>query len=91
MYVDITCPSCKAVHAINHLLLLTIEEGRNLKCGSCKHVFWQAYSEDLPESKLMEDDMGNVYEDDHAWEFNDAFADAAYQKKKLDKGPINML
>ena len=58
----ISCPSCKKKFQINGTLVL--EDGRNLQCGSCKHVwFYKSENEDSSLLTLNEDLINNEIKD----------------------------
>ena len=58
----ITCPSCKKKFQIDTTLVS--EEGRDLQCGSCKHVwFYKAQNEFSSTLTLNEDLINNEIKD----------------------------
>jgi predicted Zn finger-like uncharacterized protein len=58
----ITCPNCNKKFQINSTLVP--EEGRDLQCGSCKHVwFYKAQNEDSSLLTLNEDLIYNEIKD----------------------------
>ena len=58
----ISCPSCKKKFQINGTLVP--EDGRNLQCGSCKHVwFYKSENEDSSLLTLNEDLINNEIKD----------------------------
>ena len=53
----ITCPNCKKNFKIdNHLLP---KEGRELKCGSCDHVWFYKIEDDRSKPQPLDDDIFN--------------------------------
>ena len=58
----ISCPNCKKKFQINGTLVPV--EGRNLQCGSCKHVwFYKSEIEDSSLLTLNEDLINNEIKD----------------------------
>ena len=58
----ISCPNCKKKFQINGTLVPV--EGRNLQCGSCKHVwFYKSENEDSSLLTLNEDLINNEIKD----------------------------
>ena len=58
----ISCPNCKKKFQIDATLVP--EEGRDLQCGSCKHVwFYKAENENSPPLTLNEDLVNNEIKD----------------------------
>ena len=82
----VTCPNCKKKFQIDATLLP--EEGRDLQCGSCSHVwFYKAENEKSSPLTLSEDFVNNQITD------NLAKKDSEYKndnnQKSIQEKPIN--
>ena len=53
----ITCPSCKKKFNID--INLIPDEGRDLQCGSCSHVWFYKKQDAIPESLTISEDIVN--------------------------------